>query len=165
MSNAALLTGLALLVLGMTEPFSGQNVSKPLAGITSIRVTHSVNVEIRVFSAEKRLFLPYCGESEGGSESLCNLATHLEVQSRKEWRPVKLRTADAVLGGVPPERWNIRAIPAGGWRDFLFGFSKDDLAIEGGQRLRVVVDAWPDEQSVRSGGRPVQLATPAFECP
>jgi hypothetical protein len=167
MSKAALLTGLALLILGVTEPLWGQNISKPTAKVTDVRAVHSVSIKIRVFSGDKDVFVPYCGQSEGGTEFLCGppAPTHLEVQTANGWRPVRLRTNDAVLGRLSPERWDIRPIPAGGWHDFLFGLSKDDLAIEGGQRLRLVVDAWPDEQSVRSGGRPIQLATPPFECP
>ena len=72
---------------------------------------------------------------------------------------------EVVLGGVPPDKWKFRLIPAGRRHDFFFALTKDDFAVERGQRLRVVVDAWSDEQSMRSRQQPIQLASPAFDCP
>lgn len=165
MTKRVLLNGLTIVVFGMTQPLPSQNASKPSACVTEAQVSHSVYVTIRLFSGDKELFVPYCGEGEGGTEHLCNLPTHLQVATRKGWMPVKLRHPDAVLGGVPPDRWRVRRIAAGQWHDFLFFFPKDDFAVETGQRLRYVVDVWPDEQSMRTAGRPIQLATPPFKCP
>jgi hypothetical protein len=144
---------------------SGQGVLRPTAQLTDVRLVRSVSVQIRLFSAAKDLVVPYCGEGEGGTEALCNLPTHLEREVRQGWQRVGLRTKDAVLGGVPAEKWKFRIIPAGHWRDFSFWFPRDDFAIEQGPRLRVVVDAWPDEQSMRSGGPAIRLASSAFACP
>ena len=118
-----------------------------------------------MFSAEKELLVPYCAKGEGGTETLCNLSIHIEVETRAEWRPMKPRHREVVLGGIRPDKWKFRLIPAEQRRDFLFAFTKDDFAVHRGQRLRVVVDAWSDEQSMRTGQQPIRLASPAFVCP
>jgi hypothetical protein len=48
---------------------------------------------------------------------------------------------------------------------FEFRFSRRYFEVEPGQQLRVVVDVWPDGQSMKADGRSTQLASPPFECP
>src|SRR5205807_7830384 len=120
-----------------TQAPSGQSVSHPTAGVTSVRISRTVSVQMTVFSAKKELLIPYCAEGEGGTEILCNLSIHIET--RAEWRPMKPRHREVVLGGIPPDKWKFRLIPAEQRRDFLFAFNKDDFAVHRGQRLRVVV--------------------------
>ena len=152
-------------LLAMAQALPSQNASKPTAEVTSAQVSRSVSLRISVFSPEKDLLVPYCGEGEGGGESLCNLSIHVEVETREGWRPMKPRFREVVLGGVPPDKWKFRLIPAGRRHDFYFVFTEDDFAVERGQRLRVVVDTWSDEQSMRTRQKPTQLASPAFDCP
>ncbi len=59
----------------------------------------------------------------------------------------------------------VRLLPAGQAHDFSFTFPKEEFAVERGQRLRVVVTAWSDEQSMKNDKQAIQLASPAFECP
>jgi hypothetical protein len=129
-----------------------------------------MGVTVSILAGDEDLIVPYCGgggPGEAALESLCGppTPTRLEVQTAKGWRPVGLRTHDAVLGGLSPQVWKARLIPARKGHVFSFSLSKDDFAVESGQRLRLVIDAWPNEQSMRSGGRPIQLTTAAFECP
>src|SRR5205807_9135945 len=70
-----------------TQAPSGQSVSHPTAGVTSVRISRTVSVQMTVFSAKKELLIPYCAEGEGGTEILCNLSIHIET--RAEWRPMK----------------------------------------------------------------------------
>jgi hypothetical protein len=44
-------------------------------------------------------------------------------------------------------------------------FRKEEFAVERGQRLRVVVNAWPDEESMKTDKQAIHLTSPAFECP
>ena len=48
-----------------------------------------------------------------------------------------------------------------------FSFQSSRRFFEGrsGQRLRIVVDAWPDMESMKAGGRSIQFTSPPFECP
>lgn len=139
--------------------------SRETLQLNSVRLYTSLAVEIRLFSAAQDMVVPYCGEGEGGSLTLCNLAVRLERETRNGWRRVGLRHADAVLGGVPAEKWRFRLIAAGRWHDFHFLFPKDDFAVERGQRLRVVVDTWSGEPSMRSGQPPLRVASAIFTCP
>jgi hypothetical protein len=117
-------------------PVSGQTTSKPTAEVTSARVTRTVSLRVNVIAAERQLLVPYCAEGEGGTETLCNLSIHVEIETREGWHPMKPRLRKVVLGGVPPDNWKFQLIPAGRGRDFFFAFTKDDFAVEHGQRLR-----------------------------
>lgn len=164
MTRRFLWSGLALVLFGMALPLWGRDASKPSASITHILI-QSVSITIRVSATDKRLVVPHCGEGNGGTQSLCYKPTNLQVESPQGWQPVRLRLRpnDRVLGSLLPRE--IQSIPAGESHEFSLTFSKVDFAVESGQRLRYIVDAWPDEKSMRAGGAPIHLATPPFECP
>ena len=160
-----MLSAAAVFLVGVPQPLSCQSTLKASASVADVQLVQTVSVRITLFSPDAQLFVPYCGEGESGSETLCNLAIHLEVETREGWRPIKLRTTDAVLGGVPSTRWKVRPIPAGHRHDFVFAFPRNEFSIEHGQRLRAVIDAWPDEQSMRAGNAAIKLNSAPFECP
>jgi len=155
----------ALIGLSLALCPSGQDPSTPTVRVSRVEAVRSVSFEINVVSGQKDIVVPYCGVGEGGSEGLCSLAIHIEVESKEGWHRIKPRYREVVLGGVPPDKWNPLVIPAKHGHDFAFGFSKNDFAVERGQRLRVVVDAWPDEPSMRTGRDPIKLTSAAFDCP
>lgn len=158
---------LIAILFGRGSLISGQAGSKPNVQVTDVRVWRTMSITVSIFAGDRDLVVPYCGLGGSSRESLCGppTPTRLEVQTAKGWHPVGLRTNDAVLGALSPQVWKARLVPARKWHVFSLLFSKDDFAVETGQRLRLVIDAWPDEQSMRSGGRPIQLTTTAFECP
>jgi hypothetical protein len=154
-----------IILLGIPSVLFGQEAPRPSLQLARVHLTQWVSVQLTVFSPQRDLIVPYCGETEGGTRALCNLPTHLEVETKNGWRPVKLRHMDAVLGGVSVVYWKIQRISAGGRHDFSFGFPQNEYAVEHGQLLRVLVDAWPDEESMKTGERSIQLASASFECP
>jgi hypothetical protein len=154
-----------LIGLSLALSPGGQDASTPTVSVSLADATRSVPFEITVVSGQKDIIVPYCGEGEGGSETLCNLAIHIEVESKNGWHRIKPRYPEVVLGGVPPDKWNPQVIPAKHRHDFYFAFSKNDFAVERGQRLRIVVYAWPDEPSMRTGRDPIRLTSAAFNCP
>jgi hypothetical protein len=166
LSRRRIFAVLIVLLIGRGSPMPGQVGSKPSVQVTRVRVWRTMSVTVSIFAGDQDLIVPYCGLSASSEESLCGppTPTRLEVQTAKGWRPVGLRY-DAALGALSPEVWKARLIPARKWHVFSLLFSKDDFAVKSGQRLRLVIDAWPDEQSMRSGGRPIELTTTAFECP
>lgn len=137
------------VMLGTRQTLAGENVAMPSVQTASVELIQLVSVKVTVLASEKELLVPYCGEDAGGTESLCILPAHLEVRSSGGWRPVKLRHSGASLGGVPMDRRRVRVIPVGQKHDFSFVFPKEEFAVERGQRLRVVVAAWLDEQSMK----------------
>jgi len=155
----------ALLIFTLASLLFGQRPQKPRAEVSNVQLTRSVLIEVTMFAADKILFVPFCGESDAGTKSLCYGPARVEVQKRGNWRPVELRHRDAILGALAPDRRKAEKIEAGGRGRFILAISKDDFAVETGQRLRLVVDAWPNEQSARNGGQPIQMVTPSFGCP
>src|SRR5260370_10634435 len=153
---------IAMVVVGTA--LSGQNASKPSVKTKSVELTHLVSVEITLFSPEHDLFVPYCGDGGGRAEFLCIRPAYLEVQTSRGWLPVKLRHSDAALGGVPLAQRRVRLIPARQKHDFSFAFPKEEFEVERGQRLRVVMSAWPDEQSMEDDKQASQFVSSAFAC-
>lgn len=142
-----------------------RELPEPRAQLTVRNVVPQVDVVIELQTAEEQTVVPYCGETEYGIPILCILKAKLEVQTREGWRPAKLRTTYGVLGGPPSGRIAGKLIAPKGKGSFVFAFSRRFFDVEVGQQLRVVLDAWPDEQSMRAGGQPIQLTSPPFECP
>ncbi len=160
-----LLFGLApLVLLGVAWPISAESQAKPAAELEIRGVLAWVNVGLDLHTLEEHLFVPYCGEMEG-VPILCMTAVRLEVETKQGWRPAGLRTTYGVLGGTALDRASGKVVAPRTRTSFVFRFSRRFFEVEAGQRLRVVVDAWPDEESMRTGGRRIQLASPPFECP
>ena len=49
--------------------------------------------------------------------------------------------------------------------EFIFRFSRDYFEVDPGQQLRVVIDVWKDEQSMKDGEEPIKLYSQPFKCP
>jgi hypothetical protein len=128
-------------------------------------VVPQIDVVVELQAGGEQAVVPVCGETEYGTPILCILKTRLQVQTRGGWRPVRLRTTYGVLGGSPEGRITGKVVQPMGKGTFVFVFSRRYFDVEVGQRLRILVDAWPDEQSMRSRGTPIQMASTPFECP
>ncbi len=165
MLRQLLSTSLIAFLAAASQSGSSKNRSKPNAEVTGARASQSVGIQITIFSGENALLVPYCSEGEGDIESLCNLAIQIQIESPNGWTRIKPRYPNIVLGGVAADKWKSQLIPAGQSHVFDFGFTKDDFAVQHGQRLRVIVKAWRDEQSMRAQQPPIQLTTAPFECP
>ena len=90
----------AVALLGIARLLQGQNESEQVSrlDIEGVRAVPQVYVSLRLRTSDQQVFIPYCGESEGGEKILCTLGAHLQVQTSKGWRPAKLRTTYGVLG-------------------------------------------------------------------
>jgi hypothetical protein len=163
-----LVLGFALVVLfGTPRTLRCQNESKEVAQV-EIETTHAipqVYVVLRLRTLDQQVFVPYCGEVEGGEKILCTAGAHLQVQTGQGWRPAKLRTRYGVLGAESLGRAEGSLIAPRSETSFGFEFSRLFFEVEPGQRLRVVIDAWPDMESMKAGRRSFQLTSPPFECP
>ena len=167
MSNTIRLGLAAIVFFGTVNPLQGQSESRLVAEIKveSILAVPQIYVSLRLTTLERQVFVPYCGESEYGEKILCTLGTHLEVQTSQGWRPAKLRTTYGVLGAVRLGHASGSLIGPKDGAPFIFQFSRRFFEVEPGQQLRVIVDVWPDEQSMKTSGRSFQLASPPFQCP
>jgi len=147
-----------LALLGTAHPQAIQDRH----GASLVIVTTKTLVEIGLYlqASQEPLFVPYCEERKDGEESLCT--ARLEVETQDGWRSAshKPDLAATLSGVISTER---RLISPGHGAMFTFVFSKDIFAITHGQRLRVMVDAWPDEHSIKTGGQIIQLASTPFD--
>jgi len=164
MSNLVLWSTLTVLFFGTPQALTGQNASKPSVQMTRVGLAHLVSVQVTVFSPLKDLLVPYCTEDASKTEYLCLLPSFLEIQTSQGWRKMELRHG-GVLGSVPADQRKAQLIPAGKSRDFSFEFRTEEFEVEHGQRLRVVVAAWPDERSMRADEPPILLTSQPFQCP
>jgi hypothetical protein len=135
--------------------------------IGGLVLTHQVRVgvEVQPPASGQQLFVPYCVEHELGDRVLCVVGSRLEVQAEDGWRPALPRQEGTALAGIPLRRARGRAVPPGSTEHFIFEFSKDFLAVDAGQRLRIVVDVWRTEESMRAGDASIKLTSPPFDCP
>lgn len=133
--------------------------------VENVHAVPQVFVDLRLRASEQPMFIPYCEESEGGEKILCTVATHLEVKTKDGWRPAKLRTTFGVLGGLSLSHARGIQIAPQSVASFSFQFSRRFFEVDPGQQLRVRVDAWSDEQSMKAGRQGMQLVSPPFNCP
>jgi hypothetical protein len=133
--------------------------------IENVQAVPQVFVVLRLRVSGQPMFVPYCGETEVREKVLCTDATHLEIKTKGGWRPAKLRTTFGVLGALSLEYARGVQLAPKSAVSFTFQFSRRFFEVDPGQQLRVVVDAWSDEQSMKAGGRRMQLVSPPFNCP
>jgi hypothetical protein len=155
-------TEIALLVLTAVVSVSaglGDETKQP--GIGAASCSPLILVEVNLYAGDKPVFVPSCGKGN----FLCTGMMHLEVETPEGWREPKLRFKNIVLGRVLKDKVDLVVIAPHHGMDFEAGFSPEVWAIDRGQRLRLVVDTWGDEQSMRNGEQSRQLISPVFECP
>ncbi len=132
------------------------------ASLVVVTTKTLVEVSLHLQTSQEPLFVPYCKKSDNDEDSLCT--GRLEAQTPDGWRSASLKPGlGATLAGVIST--GRRLISPGHGAMFTFGFSPDIFAVTHGQRLRVVVDASPADQSMGGGGQSVRLASTPFECP
>ena len=149
-----------LALLGTAYPQASQDQHG--ASLVALSTKTLVEVSLNLQASQEPLFVPYCEKVENGEESLCT--ARLEVQASGGWSSARLKPGlTGTLGGVITTKR--RLISLGHGAMFTFAFSMDIFAITHGQRLRVVVDGWPAEHSIKSSGQSIQLASTPFECP
>ena len=137
----------------------------PVARLDVEAALPTIVVVIQLHSIERQLFVPVCGEDEMGTPILCGGSARLEIHTAAGWSPAKLRTDYGVLGAPPPARLGGRLLEPNGDARFLFLFSRADFDVKTGQRVRIVLDTWSDERSMKAGVTAVPLPSPPFRCP
>ncbi len=129
----------------------------------------SVVVEIQLRTGDSELALPYCGTSQDGDHLLCLECAHLQHKLNGAWSSVLRRRLFGLLGVT--KRTGVVKVKARGSQRLKFVYSRRFFEVEPGQQLRIVVDAWADDQSVPSqfetdrNPAPYHLQTPVFRCP
>jgi len=185
----------ALMLFGLVLPLRGQSESKPGARLDlgDVRAVSrntddggrldALYVTLRLRTSDQQLVVAYRGESDGGRKVLSGffvpdrgepgsggktrhpVGAHLEVQTTSGWQRPRARTTRGVLGYLSIDKADAALIAPRSEPSFDFLFSRRFFDVEPGQKLRVVVDAWPDAESMKVGGPCIQLTSPPFACP
>jgi hypothetical protein len=154
-----------IALLGIQCPLGCQDGPKEMAKIEieNVNVISFVNIFIIVRTSDKPLFIPYCGESEGGQMFLCSLGTELQVQSADGWHTADLETRYGVLSGVKMSKGIM--ITSNSKTQFIYQFARRYYKVEPGQVLRLVVKAWRDKKSMDLNDQIISLTSLPFKCP
>ena len=113
-------------------------------------------------SSEGQVFVPYCGEL-GKSHLLCTLAVHLEIRSAGRWQPVRAKSQESLFGGLALD--NGILLNKGQEESFIYQFDATFFDVARGQELRLLVDSWPDQASMKTGANTVQFRSVPFVMP
>lgn len=123
-------------------------------------------VIIKFQTIEKSAYILYCADNFDGTKYLCPLqGSDLEVLTRHGWQRVKQKSIFGTLG--PPSRDVVFSalIEPHSETTFRFEFSRDYFEVEPEQQLRVVIDTWVNERSMKNGDEAIKLHSQPFECP
>ena len=124
----------------------------------------SVLVTLKLTAEDRPLVVPYCGVTKSGNQLLCLGSAHLQYRTTGRWKPVLLRRSFGVLGAQPAP-FAATTIAPNGSASFVFLFSRAFFVVHPGQRLRLVIDTWPDQDAARQSRDARKFETPAFRCP
>jgi hypothetical protein len=162
-----LLVGVASMLQWCVPTVFGQSAgTSPLVSVDVGSVVQMTTVRIEVKTGHRTYVVQYCGETPYGMPILCSQAARLEVQTPQGWHLAKPRRGLAAIIVDPlPARVRPMLIPPTSERSLVFEFGRWFVDVSPKQQLRVVVDVWPDEQSMRAGRKPTQITSPPFQCP
>jgi len=131
--------------------------------IEDVRRQSVVSIRLTVkITSDSKLFVPFCGELNGGPE-LCDLAVTVEALSKRRWRSAIAACGSALPGGFPLTK-SLELTP-GKSQLFVYEFAADYFKLTRGQRLRLRLDVWPDESSVAHTAERREIYSSQFSLP
>jgi hypothetical protein len=158
--------GLTLMaLLGIWRPLVCQDGPKEMGKIeiTKVDAVPIIIISVIVHTSDQQLFIPYCGEAEGGHKILCRQGTELQVNKSDVWQAADLRTTYGVIGASKMSKGIM--ITPNSKEKLFFQFERRYYKVEPGQTLRLVVNGWHDKESMDSGGQIIPLTSLPFKCP
>jgi hypothetical protein len=158
-ASAWLLIG--ALLFGQNHPW------KPIQlRVERTRAITAAYVDLELNANDRQLAIPYCHDLLGGTKVLCTgTGAYLEAYTEEGWKPAKLRTTFGILGGVVWDVVRCAIVPTDGKVSLRFEFDRKFFEIEPGQQLRVVIDTYANEPSLRKETANSQFVSDPFECP
>ena len=148
-----------IVALGQLEDGGAKG---PRVGIKHIIPEISVVAEIQ--TGKDRVVVATCSFRDA-FPVLCQDSVSLEVWTGRGWREARMRTTFGVLGGPGRDVAQGRVLPAMTESLIIYEFSRRFYEVEAGQRLRLVINAWADEQAMKNRSGPIHLISPTFVCP
>lgn len=151
-----------LLGLSLWEPHARPE-SLPSATVASVRSIPLVRVRLVVRNTTSSpIVVPKCGE-RAGTPMLCGLATHLEVMTEHGWKQAEPAKERGVLGGLPITV-GVSVMPDYE-KTFEWEFASNLFTIGRGAQVRLLLDTWRDEPSMKTEKPALLIPTGGFEIP
>ena len=132
--------------------------SRPSIDFRYVRTLFRVALDIQ--AGDTPLVIPVCGTDV---ELLCG--AKLEVLSSQRWVSAPTPRDGPILGGFSVDRAKASVVQPHSSTRFVYQFAKHVFELSKGQQLRVVVNAWPDEVTMRANGPSIRIEGPTFQLP
>jgi hypothetical protein len=154
-----------IALFGIQSPLMCYDDPKEVAmiEIDKVDAVSTIIVSVIVHTSDQQLFIPYCGEAEGGHKILCRLGTELQVQRSDGWHAADLRTEYGVLAANEMNKGIM--IKSNSITKFFYQFERRYYKVGPGQMLRIIVNGWHEKKSMDSGGQVIPLTSLPFKCP
>jgi|GEM_PF-1002620 len=110
------------------------------------------------------VFVPVCGESEGGTKKLCTLGVNIDTRSHGHWVAAKEKSCNCNLLGGASLKTGI-TLPAGETMEFEYFLPSEFFRFRSGQYLRLRIFVWPNAAAVNDKRTRMELTTPEFQFP
>jgi hypothetical protein len=124
-----------------------------------------LSIRVTIQTDKNQLCVACCGMEENGEEIIYSKTAHLEMETNEGWVPVKLRWPEVILGDVPFYLIRCKTINPESKESFIVRFNRSLFAIKQGQRLRLVIDTWSYETSMKANKPSKPMISLPFDCP
>lgn len=167
MTNRAISIVVVALLLRPMQ-LRADNAAEAEVRITKIGLAElenqSVRIHYRVSAGGKLIFVPVCQQPTNEIAFPCMV--RIEVHTSQGWVPVQIkRKYKAKLGFLPAEYWKPQVVLPGQSASFTYSFLMKLFAIKQGERLRLAVDVWMDEKTMKTGENGIHVVSRSFACP
>lgn len=137
---------------------------EPDLSIQSSRRQTEIEVVVAVANSSKgSIVVPFCGEMNGRLY-LCDLAVRMDVYSGNRWQEASAKCDYCGLpGGVALEE--CVTVKSGQTTSLVYQFASDYFRVARGQRVRLVLDVWPNKDSLKKREGATKISSPAFVLP
>ena len=152
------------ITLGMLDVFAGDVKSAGVV-IDDVRSVTYISIRVDIRSSENNICLAYAGLTEDGTEILYYNSIHLETDTGKGWKNVAYKWPEIKLGYLPSHLIKVKTLSSSCRHKFVIQFNKSLYLVTRGQKLRVIIDTWTDEESMRVGKPSIPLISDSFRCP
>jgi hypothetical protein len=144
-----------------------QDQPRPALDVTIGQVRRMTMVRVPVTvrnTSNEAVFVPVCGESEGGFKILCTLGVRIEVRSHEHWIAAKEKSCNCALLGGEPLKTGV-TLDAGETLNLVYFLPTEFFRFKSGQSLRLRISVWPNAATVNEERTRMELATSAFQFP
>ena len=135
---------------------------RDMAGIVNVSAKAFADVEVEIRARDQQLAIRSCKETSEDEPTLCD--ARMERFDGTKWRIIKPGYPGEVFG-IEPDKWKPTIIPPSGSMTLHFKFNPEFYHVRKGERLRLIVDFYTSEESVKKHMPDGDFLSPTFICP